>query len=80
MYPEIQYDQVRFIGNSSGAGARMVLLSDKLRRTADKIAESTCHIELSTDSLFESEYTKALWMPHREDKRFPNIMKMLGKH
>jgi len=80
MYPEIQYGHVRFVGNSSGSGARMVLLSDKLRRTADKIAESTCHIELSTDSLFESEYTKALWMPHREDKRFPNIMKMLGKH
>jgi len=80
MYPELQYDHVRFVGNSSGAGARMILLSDKLRRTADKIAETTRHIELSTDPLFESEYTKALWMPHREDKRFPNVMKMLRKH
>ncbi len=78
LYPEVPVSRVSFVGNTSGSGARMALLSGEVRRLADKIAEETQYLELSTDPLFEGEFTKALWLPHREDARFPTVMDMLS--
>ncbi len=79
MYPEVPVSRVQFVGNTAGSGARMALLSEEMRRAADKISKDARYLELSSDSLFESEFTKALWLPHREDARFPHVMKIVGK-
>ncbi|MCL4436213.1 MAG: ASKHA domain-containing protein [Thaumarchaeota archaeon] len=78
MYPEVPVSRVKFVGNTAGSGARMTLLSEEMRREADKISNETKYLELSSDPLFESEFTKALRLPHREDARFPDVLKMLG--
>ncbi len=80
MYPEVPVSLVKFVGNTAGSGARMALLSEEMRRAADKISKETKYLELSSDPLFESEFTKALWLPHREDARFPAVLKMVGKN
>jgi len=80
MFPEIPTNRIKFTGNTAGSGGRLALLSEKLRSKADKIAKNTDHIELASDPSFEKEFTNALWIPHRETKRFPTVMKMLGKH
>lgn len=80
MFPEIPINRIQFVGNIAGSGGRMVLLSKKLRAKADIIANETNYIELASDPSFEKEFINALWFPHREKKRFPNVMKMLGKN
>ncbi|MEE9585558.1 MAG: ASKHA domain-containing protein, partial [Nitrososphaerales archaeon] len=70
----------QFVGNTSGSGARMALLSSEMRTIADKIAAGTKYLELAADPLFEKEFTKALWLPHREEERFPTVMTMVGNH
>ncbi len=80
MYPEIPVSRAQFVGNTSGSGARMALLSSEMRTIADKIAAGTKYLELAADPLFEKEFTKALWLPHREEERFPTVMTMVGKH
>jgi uncharacterized 2Fe-2S/4Fe-4S cluster protein (DUF4445 family) len=80
MYPEIQISRIAFVGNTAGSGARMALLSEEMRQTAAQISKESEYLELSLDPLFESEFTKALWLPHREDDRFPGILKMVEKH
>jgi len=80
MFPEIPTNRIQFVGNTAGSGGRLALLSEKLRSKAEEIAINTGYIELASDSSFETEFTKALWLPHREKERFSSIMKMLGKH
>ncbi len=80
MYPEIPVSRARFVGNTSGSGARMVLMSSEIRLIADKIARSTKYLELATDPLFEKEFTNALWLPHKHEERFPTVMNMIEKH
>jgi len=80
MFPEIPSNKIQFVGNTAGSGGRLVLLSEKLRSKAEEIAINTGYIELASDPSFETEFTNALWLPHREKERFPSIMKMFGKH
>ena len=80
MFPEIPTNKIQFVGNTAGSGGRLVLLSEKLRSKAEEIAINTGYIELASDPSFETEFTNALWLPHREKERFPSIMKMFGKH
>ena len=80
MFPEIPTNRIQFVGNTAGSGGRLALLSEKLRSKAEEIAINTGYIELASDPSFETEFTNALWLPHREKERFPSIMKMFGKH
>lgn len=79
MFPEIPTNRIQFVGNTAGSGARLALLSEALRTKAGDIAKNTNYIELASDPDFEVEFINSLWFPHREKKRFPNVMKMLGK-
>ncbi len=80
LYPEISVNKTYFVGNTAGSGARMALLSKKIRYTANRIAKNTEYIELATDPLFEKEFMNALWIPHREKERFPTVDKMIWKN
>ena len=80
MFPEIPANRTQFVGNTAGSGGRLALLSEILRSKAEKIARETKYLELASDPRFETEFTNALWLPHREKERFPTVMKMLGKH
>jgi len=78
MYPDVPLDRVKFVGNAAGSGARMALTSVKARKLAEEIRAKVEYLELGADPEFEGEFTKALFFPHLELDRFPNVRRMLG--
>jgi uncharacterized 2Fe-2S/4Fe-4S cluster protein (DUF4445 family) len=79
MYPDVPLERVQFVGNTAGSGARMALLSVDARKTAGEIAKRVEYVELGADPDFQGEFLKATYLPHRETRRFPNVVKILGK-
>jgi uncharacterized 2Fe-2S/4Fe-4S cluster protein (DUF4445 family) len=64
MLPPLPRDAFTFVGNSSLAGALMVLND----RTIDTVetAASVLNLELSADNMFMDEFIKACFLPHTE--------------
>jgi uncharacterized 2Fe-2S/4Fe-4S cluster protein (DUF4445 family) len=77
MYPDVSLEKVQFVGNTSGSGARMTLLSVEAREVTEKIAKFVEYVELGADSSFQNEFLKATYLPHQEVNRFPSLAKLL---
>jgi uncharacterized 2Fe-2S/4Fe-4S cluster protein (DUF4445 family) len=60
---EINHEKISFIGNTSLAGAKLALLSNKARLKAAELAGQTEHLELSVDSDFQNEFAEAMIFP-----------------
>ncbi len=56
LFPKVETEKMRSLGNSAGIGASMLLLSEKSRNEAEKIATSVDHIELAVSTEFQSRY------------------------
>ena len=70
LLPAVDNQRILFVGNSALAGAEMALRSRSKRLLSEKISESTRYVELATSSDFDQEFTRALWLPHRDQSRF----------
>jgi uncharacterized 2Fe-2S/4Fe-4S cluster protein (DUF4445 family) len=79
MYPNVSLEKVQFVGNTSGSGARMALLSVEAREVAEKIARFVEYVELGADPNFQNEFLKATYLPHKEVDRFPSVAKLISK-
>jgi uncharacterized 2Fe-2S/4Fe-4S cluster protein (DUF4445 family) len=73
LLPDIPRDRIRFIGNSSLAGARDALLSRAALRRAQEIASSITCLELTIEPRYFEEYTAALFLPHTDETLFPSL-------
>ncbi|MDO8715590.1 MAG: ASKHA domain-containing protein [Dehalococcoidales bacterium] len=73
LLPDIDARRIRYIGNSSVTGARMVLLSNRAFEAARIIAKRMTNIELSNYVPFMNEFIAALFLPHTDDKLFPSV-------
>jgi uncharacterized 2Fe-2S/4Fe-4S cluster protein (DUF4445 family) len=73
LLPDIPRDRIHFIGNSSLAGARAVLLSADAWERAHKIASSLTSLELTAEPRYFEEYTAALFLPHTNFAYFPSV-------
>jgi len=74
LLPDIPRERIRFIGNSSLAGARAVLLSRDAWKRAREIAASITCLELTVEPRYFEEYTAALFLPHTDLSLFPSAM------
>jgi len=72
LLPDLERSRFIFIGNSSLAGAREMLLSGEANKTAETIARKITYFELSVDSGYMDEYMAALFFPHTDLSRFPS--------
>lgn len=78
LLPELPDGKFRFLGNASLGGARMAALSRNFfARTAD-IARSMTNIELSDNAQFMHEFMAAMFLPHTDERMFPETVKMIG--
>ncbi len=77
MYPDIAPDRIRFVGNAAGSGARMALKSVEARGLADDLSRKVEYVELASEKEFQSEFAKAMFLPHRELDRFPTVARMV---
>jgi uncharacterized 2Fe-2S/4Fe-4S cluster protein (DUF4445 family) len=77
MLPDIPTKSIIFVGNAAGAGARMALISKKLRHTATSISRKVDYVELALEQDFQSEFGSAMFFPHRDLGRFPSLKNAL---
>ena len=73
LLPDIPTELISFVGNAAGAGARMALVSKKLRDVAASISKKTGYVELAAESDFQTEFASAMYFPHRDLSRFQSI-------
>ncbi len=59
----IEHHRIRYMGNTSLAGARMAALSRKARDTAEQLARCTEHVDLSCDLEFQRQFAEAMLFP-----------------
>jgi len=77
MLPEVPLNNIEYIGNAAGSGARMALKSIDVRREAEVIARSVRYVELAADPDFEVEYVNSMSMPHADPSAYPEVMKKI---
>lgn len=60
---QIEHRRIRYMGNTSLAGAQLAALSRRARETAEELARRTEHVDLSSDAEFHSEFAEAMIFP-----------------
>lgn len=73
LLPDLERNKFIFIGNSSLAGSRQILLSTQAKDTADELASKITYFELSTEPGYMEEYGQALFFPHTDLTKFPTV-------
>jgi len=73
LLPDLERSKFIFIGNSSLAGAREILLSSQAMALADALALKITYFELSVDPGYMEEYSQALFFPHTDLAKFPTV-------
>jgi len=73
LLPDIDRSRFIFVGNSSLAGARSMLLSYQAFIKAEEIAKKITYCELSVEPGYMDEYMAALFFPHTDLKKFPTF-------
>jgi uncharacterized 2Fe-2S/4Fe-4S cluster protein (DUF4445 family) len=72
MLPDVPVEKIKFVGNTSIAGAKAVLLSKKAHETAEKIAHSMTYFDLMTHPGYMDEFIRASFLPHTDLSLFPS--------
>ena len=73
MLPDVPLEKIQFVGNTSIAGAKTVLLSRKALETAEEIARSMTYFDLMSHAQYMDEFIKASFLPHTELSLFPSV-------
>ena len=60
---DLPRQRIRFQGNTSLAGARLVAVSREARRLAEELARRTEHVDLSSDPDFRWAFAEAMIFP-----------------
>lgn len=71
LYPEVDVDDVEFLGNAAGYGAMYALLNQEARAEADRIVDEVEYVELAAWDGFHDLFMEAMYLPHREFDRYP---------
>jgi uncharacterized 2Fe-2S/4Fe-4S cluster protein (DUF4445 family) len=79
LLPDISLDRIRFVGNTSAAGARMALLSRDARRKVEETSRKMTYVELMAEgNRFMDEFVAGLFLPHTDTSLFPSVMEKLS--
>ncbi len=73
LLPDMDWERFQFLGNTSVRGAYSALLDREVRERIQGIASRMTYIELSADNTFYDAFTSALFLPHTDISRFPNV-------
>jgi uncharacterized 2Fe-2S/4Fe-4S cluster protein (DUF4445 family) len=79
LLPDVPRERIRFVGNTSVAGARMTLVSRRARRHAAEIASRMTNLELSAITVFMDRYVAGLFLPHTDMNLFPSVAAELAR-
>ncbi len=78
MLPDIPLERFKPLGNSAGKGAVRVLLDSSSMARIDEICDKITYLEMNVRGDFMNQLTGALFLPHTDLSRFPNVAKRLN--
>lgn len=80
LYPDLPRDRMVRLGNASGEGARLVLLSGEKRREAEAIARNITYFELNASEVFMNKFVGSKFLPHTNLDLYPTVKaKMIAR-
>ncbi len=79
LLPDMPWERIQFLGNTSIRGAYYALLDWKAREKIADIASRMTYIELSADNSFYEAFTSALFLPHTNLANFPSVEAAMEK-
>ncbi len=74
MLPDVTMEKIHFVGNTSLAGAKEVLISRKARKQVEQIAGSMTYFDLMTHHKYMEEFMQAKFLPHTDLSLFPSTL------
>lgn len=77
LLPELPPERIEFIGNSSVAGAKAVMLSHQMFEEVHRIRDTISYQELMVDPDYMERFTSACFLPHTDLSRFPEVVEKL---
>lgn len=80
LLPDVPSDRIRFIGNSSVAGAKLAMLSRRMFDEVHRLREQVTYQELMVDPAYMEHFTSACFLPHTDLARFPSVAARLDGH
>ncbi|KPK74797.1 MAG: hypothetical protein AMJ79_13125 [Phycisphaerae bacterium SM23_30] len=72
MLPDVPPEKIHFVGNTSIAGAKTVLLSRQAQIAAEQIASGMTYTDLMSHPKYMEEFVKAKFLPHTNLSLFPS--------
>ena len=73
LLPDVDPKSIRFIGNSSAAGAKMVMLSRGMFEQVHALRGQITYQELMVDPTYMERFTSACFLPHTDISQFPSV-------
>ncbi len=73
MLPDVPVEKIRFVGNTSIAGAKMALLSREALNRAEEIAARMTYFDLMSHGGYMEEFVRAKFLPHTDLSLFPSV-------
>lgn len=73
LYPDLPRGKMVRLGNSSGEGARLVLLSNQKRLEVEEIAHRITYFELNANQEFMNKFVGSKFLPHTNLDYFPTV-------
>jgi len=78
LLPDVPLERMRFVGNTSVAGAKLAAVCSRCYDDMFEIAARTTYFELSTDPTFMEQFVSACFFPHTNIEMFPRVMAELA--
>ncbi len=79
MLPDVPAEKIQFVGNTSVAGAKIVMLASKAMETAEQIAERMTYFDLMSHPGYMEEFVQAKFLPHTDLSLFPSVEVVTAK-
>ena len=72
MFPDVEPEKFRYIGNSSLTGAYAMVMSDEANAKCAEVAANMTYLELSTYPGYMDSFVAACFIPHTDARLFPS--------
>jgi uncharacterized 2Fe-2S/4Fe-4S cluster protein (DUF4445 family) len=74
MFPDVELEKFRYIGNSSLTGAYAMVLSDQAIEKCAEVGANMTYLELSTYPGYMDSFVAACFLPHTDARLFPSAL------
>ena len=74
MFPDVELEKFKYIGNSSLTGAYAMVMSDEADAKCQEVMANMTYLELSTYPGYMDNFVAACFLPHTNASLFPSVM------